>query len=193
MNLQKFMEFTAKLKDTPRTGWLMKKVSNPESVSDHMHRVALLALILAPKQKNLDINKCIKMALVHDLCEAIVGDIANPYKGNPVYQGKEISREEKSKIEFQGLKELVKYLEPVQAKEIKQMFLDVDQRRTAEGEFVDDLDKLELAFQTLHYENNNRTAEDLNEFFEFCKKRIKTPILKKIMLEIEHARKKNLT
>lgn len=40
-----------------------------------MYRMAVLAMILAEEVKNVDIIKCIKMALIHDIGEAIVGDI----------------------------------------------------------------------------------------------------------------------
>lgn len=40
-----------------------------------MYRMAVLAMALEEELKNVNIIKCIKMALVHDIGEAIVGDL----------------------------------------------------------------------------------------------------------------------
>lgn len=50
--------------------------------------MAIMALLV--KDPHLDINKCIRMALVHDMAEAITGDIT-PHDG--------ISAEEKRNLE----------------------------------------------------------------------------------------------
>ena len=65
---------TGLLKKVQRTGWVLKGVKDVESVAEHTWRVALMALILAP-QLGLDQLKLTKMALVHDLGEASIGDI----------------------------------------------------------------------------------------------------------------------
>lgn len=56
-----------------RTGWLKAGVPRVESVADHSYRAALLALVLP--ESGVDRVRCMKMALVHDLAESIVGDI----------------------------------------------------------------------------------------------------------------------
>uniref|UniRef100_A0A674JTM0 HD domain-containing protein n=1 Tax=Terrapene triunguis TaxID=2587831 RepID=A0A674JTM0_9SAUR len=58
----------------PRTGWVYRNVEKPESVSDHMYRMAVMALVTEDKQLNKD--RCVRLALVHDMAECIVGDIA---------------------------------------------------------------------------------------------------------------------
>lgn len=49
-------------------------VDKPESIADHMYRMAALALVL--EGSSYDSNKCVKLCIVHDMAEAIVGDIA---------------------------------------------------------------------------------------------------------------------
>uniref|UniRef100_A0ABI7XGV5 HD domain containing 2 n=1 Tax=Felis catus TaxID=9685 RepID=A0ABI7XGV5_FELCA len=58
----------------PRTGWVYRNVQSPESVSDHMYRMAIMALVT--KDEHLNKDRCIRLALVHDMAECIVGDIA---------------------------------------------------------------------------------------------------------------------
>ncbi|KAG2468761.1 HDDC2 protein, partial [Polypterus senegalus] len=58
----------------PRTGWVYRNIKKPESVADHMYRMAVLAFLIEDKKLNKD--RCIKLALIHDMAECIVGDIA---------------------------------------------------------------------------------------------------------------------
>ncbi|KAA8583167.1 hypothetical protein FQN60_015713 [Etheostoma spectabile] len=58
----------------PRTGWVYRNVKKPESVSDHMYRMAMMSLTIT--DPTVDKDRCIKLALVHDMAECIVGDIA---------------------------------------------------------------------------------------------------------------------
>ena len=74
-NTLKFMRLIGKLKTTKRTGWVYRDVKAPESVSDHMYRMAMFSFLLADQKDDipLDKDRCIKLALVHDLAECIVG------------------------------------------------------------------------------------------------------------------------
>jgi putative hydrolase of HD superfamily len=67
-----------RVKHLPRTGWLRSGIVDCESVASHMYRMAVLAFML--NDGSVDRDKCIRMALVHDLAESIVGDIT-PYCG----------------------------------------------------------------------------------------------------------------
>ena len=46
-----------------------------ESVAEHSWRVALMAMLLAPEFPEADMDKVIRMCLIHDLGEAFTGDI----------------------------------------------------------------------------------------------------------------------
>ncbi len=188
MNLISFFELVGKLKEFKRAGWIYKKVSNPESIADHMYRVALMTYVLAPQFK-LNQSKCIKMALVHDLCEAIHGDIADPQNGDMYFNGKKISREEKSKLEEDSLEQITSFLNPKMKKEIIKMFLETEKKETEEGKFVKQLDRLDLAFQLLEYECK-RSTENFDEFWEDCESKIYWPKLKKILNELKKKRVK---
>ena len=51
-----------------------------ESVAEHSWRVALMAMLLEDEFPDTDINKVIKMCLIHDLGEIFTGDIATFWK-----------------------------------------------------------------------------------------------------------------
>src|ERR1035437_6817797 len=82
MKIIDFYKYLDDLKRTKRTGWLGKGISDSESVADHSLSVAALSMILAPKL-DVDRDKLIKMALIHDIGESIIGDVQwyTPGKG----------------------------------------------------------------------------------------------------------------
>ncbi|KAM3172256.1 hypothetical protein ACTXT7_014933, partial [Hymenolepis weldensis] len=84
-----FLLACGKIKRTVRTGWTRYGVNEPESVADHMYRMALLSTLL-PSTEDFKPEKVMKMAIVHDLAECIVGDIT-PFCG--------ISKQEKHRRE----------------------------------------------------------------------------------------------
>lgn len=74
--LAKFTQNICKLKQTKRTGWTVyKEIEHVESVADHSYRMALLCMVFA-KPAGVDLDRSIKMSLMHDLAEAVTGDIA---------------------------------------------------------------------------------------------------------------------
>jgi putative hydrolases of HD superfamily len=72
------------LADLPRTGWLLRGVAQPESIAAHSHGVALvtMALIDAARAENHEVDgeRALRIALLHDAPEARTGDIPMPQK-----------------------------------------------------------------------------------------------------------------
>jgi putative hydrolase of HD superfamily len=77
-NVIRFLHIIENLKRTKRTGWLDNGVKGAESISDHMHRMGVMAMLV--NDPSINRERCIKMAIVHDLAEAVVGDIT-PHAG----------------------------------------------------------------------------------------------------------------
>lgn len=78
MTAQEFLNIlsrAAKLKTTPRHCWTQE--NRAESVADHSWRIALMAMLLSgvPEFEDMDMDKVIRMCLIHDLGEAFTGDI----------------------------------------------------------------------------------------------------------------------
>ena len=145
-----------KLKDLKRTGWKMFNVTLPESDADHSFGVALLAAMLAPA--NLNKQKCLEMALVHDLAEIYVGDIT-PYDN--------ISKEEKHKLEREGALRLSKELD---WPHLIDLVTEYNDKQTPEARFVNLLDKLETVMTASYYDKTNRSSNTLiDEFSTYAK------------------------
>jgi putative hydrolase of HD superfamily len=157
-----------KLKEMPRTGWILMDVKNPETIAEHIFRVAVAAWLLGAEKK-LNIERAIKIALSHDLCELYAGDMTPfSYYLNLPQNKKErkkmlmkwvrLSKKEKEKrgkIKFQkekkGLLKLIKSLSPGIRKEIFSSWFDYENRITKEGRFVKELDRIETLIQSIEY------------------------------------------
>src|SRR5438445_3501731 len=95
-----FFSQSGRLKSEKRRGWLLKLgLAHPESVADHSYRTALMALVLSDSRR-LDTAKAVRLALLHDLPEALVGD-AMP---------EERSGSAKAAVETKAMEELLKSL-----------------------------------------------------------------------------------
>jgi len=137
-----FLEFynlAVKLKTTTRHCWFPDS-GRQESTADHSWMLALFAIVLSPKlQKKIDVLKVMKMVVVHDLAEAITGDI-------PAH---EISKRQESKYELEKktFKEITKSLSKETADEIISLWEEFEERKTNEAIFANSLDKIEAVMQ----------------------------------------------
>ena len=78
MTPQEFLHIlsrAAQLKTTPRHCYTEE--NRQESVADHSWRIALMAMLLSGESEfqDTDMNRVIRMCLIHDLGEAFTGDI----------------------------------------------------------------------------------------------------------------------
>lgn len=82
LTVNELIERYLTLKRLPRTGWIQRGVNNPETIASHCWGVSFLTILIADhlKKRGLDINteKCLKMAIIHDFHEAVIGDIPTP-------------------------------------------------------------------------------------------------------------------
>jgi len=102
VQLSKFLSQIQKLKQTPRTGWLLSGIKHPESVSEHCFDVALITMLLADSIPQVNKQKAVTLALIHDLPEAITGDLVRGT--DPQKQEKERAAMEKLLIPLPNLK-----------------------------------------------------------------------------------------
>jgi putative hydrolase of HD superfamily len=166
-NMLVFLHILSQLKATRRTGWINYGVRDPESISDHMYRMGVICM-LTNRQSELNVGKCVKMALVHDMAESLVGDIT------PISP---ISKEEKHRRELATMEYLTNLILPFNqtaAEEMSELWNDYENVGSVEARFVKDVDKFELMVQTLEYERQHDSAKDLGQFMR-VRSEIKTP------------------
>ena len=140
-----------KLKDVVRTGWLNWNVQRErvESVAEHIFGVQMLAIAMKSEyQYDIDIMKVIYMLAIHELGEAIIGDLTHF----------EISKAEKEKIEHEAVHNILSLL--IDGERIEKLFLEFDMRETPEAMFAYQCDKLECDIQSKLYDQE--CCVDLN-------------------------------
>ncbi|WWC87312.1 uncharacterized protein L201_002201 [Kwoniella dendrophila CBS 6074] len=156
-----FLHLLEQLKVQKRSGWIREGVKEAESISDHMCRMALMAMMI-PQDPNrpLDIPRCVMMALVHDLAEAHVGDIT-PVEGVPAHVKHQL--EEQAMDSF--LNEMLGGEGNKDARNrFRSLWDEYETRETPESKLVKDLDRIELALQAVEYERS-QDIQTLSPFF----------------------------
>ncbi|CCF54163.1 uncharacterized protein UHO2_01309 [Ustilago hordei] len=153
----KFMHVVEQLKTNKRTGWLHHRVPAPESIADHMYRMAILSL-LCPAEADVDLGKCVQLAVVHDLAEAEVGDLT-PLDG--------VNKHEKMRREKEAIQYFVHDLLGSSAAglRIEALWEEYEARESKESKLVKDLDRFELGLQAMEYEKR-WGIDDLQGFWE---------------------------
>ncbi|XVF47836.1 hypothetical protein PTKIN_Ptkin03bG0142900 [Pterospermum kingtungense] len=175
-----FLTLCHRLKTTKRAGWVRRDIQNPESIADHMYRMGIMALI-ASDIPGIDRDKCVKMAIVHDIAEAIVGDIT-PSDG--------VSKAEKSQREREALDHMCKLLGGgSRAKEIEELWMEYEENSSSEAKIVKDFDKVEMILQALEYENEQ--GANLDEFFQSTAGKFQTEVGKAWASEVASRRKRH--
>ena len=133
MQYRDFIEFLGiieKLKCNTRHSWTT--CGTRESVAEHSWRLATMALLCSDEYPELDMNKVIKMCLVHDFGEAVMGDIPSFLKTQ--------DDEEKEKL---AVRELLSRLPEGMERELVELFDEMDELRTPEAKLFKALDNME--------------------------------------------------
>jgi putative hydrolases of HD superfamily len=162
MNENYVIEFArtlGKLKELKRAGWTKRHIPNPESVADHSYRAAVLGMVLSDKY-GLNTEKIMRMLLIHDLEEAITGDIPHPEK---IKMCKEKVRE----MQTNAINEVLSPL-PTDLKErYALIWKEMEDGKTQEANFCRDVEKLEMFIQVDEYQRQSKeNRERLSAFWE---------------------------
>lgn len=167
-NVIEFYLVCNKLKNVIRTGWKNWNVKKErlESVAEHIFGVQMLAIAMYSEyQYDIDIKKVIYMLAIHELGEAVIGDLTQF----------EISKTEKEKIEHEAVHKILNNL--LEGKHIEQLFLEFDERETKEALFAYQCDKLECDLQCKLYDEED--CVDLNN--QNGNNTLNNPIVKELL------------
>jgi putative hydrolase of HD superfamily len=151
--LLEFLRAAERLKTVTRSGYT--SAGRPESVAEHTWRLALMALLLAPEFPEVDLARLVKICLVHDLGEAIGGDIPAPEQARRAAAGESASKAAGER------RDLVTLLEPLPEHlrtEITGLWDEYEAARTPEAKVAKALDKLETILQ--HTQGRNPPGFD---------------------------------
>ena len=131
-----FLRAAERLKTVTRSGWT--SAGEQESVAEHTWRLCLMAMLLYGRTPGIDLARLLKMCLIHDLGEAIGGDVPAPAQqagGN------------KADRERADLLLLISPLPPELQNEIRELWDEYEAADSPEARLVKGLDKLETILQ----------------------------------------------
>jgi putative hydrolase of HD superfamily len=131
-----FLRAAERLKTVMRSGWT--SAGEQESVAEHTWRLGLMAMVLYGQTPGVDLARLLKMCLIHDLGEAIGGDVPAPaQQGSPA----------KADQERRDLLQLIAPLPPALRQEIVELWDDYEAAESPEARIAKGLDKLETILQ----------------------------------------------
>ncbi len=137
----------------PRSGFLLRGVTEPESIAAHSHALALLTLLVCNEYpEDFDSAKAVEMALIHDIQEVQTMDIPLPV-GNPEF------RAAKEATEEEIFKRLFSRVAPV----MNERYAEFRRGESAEAKLIKGLDKVQMMIKILCYEREGRG--NLEEFW----------------------------
>ena len=153
-----------------------------ESVAEHCWMMTLMAFLLKEEFPEADMDKVIRMCIIHDLGEAFTGDI-------PVFQ-KTAADEEKEEEQLYGW---VRSLPKDKAAEMMALYAEMEARETLEAKLYKTIDGLEAVIQhnfsdlstwlPNEYELNQTYAQDrvgFSAFLQELREEMRQDTLKKI-------------
>ncbi len=131
-----FLREAERLKTVTRSAWTSE--AQPESVAEHTWRVCLMAMLLYGGAPDVDLARLLRMCLVHDLGEALGGDVPAP------------QQEAAAPKAGQERADLLRLTAPLPARlrdEIVELWDEYEAAATAEARLAKGLDKLETILQ----------------------------------------------
>lgn len=128
------MHLAERLKNNTRHSWT--SAGRHESVADHSWRLCLMALLVRDEFPQADMDKVLRMCVVHDLGEAFTGDI-------PTFE----KNEEDERAEAALLRQWAKALPAPYNAEMPALFDEMDALQTEEARIYKALDNLEAVIQ----------------------------------------------
>lgn len=142
-----FLAAAENLKNVLRSGFT--SAGRPESTAEHTWRVCLMVLVFEGAVPGVDMAKALKMAIVHDLGEAIGGDIPAPQQK---------AEGAKTTAERRDLETLLAPLPEAMKAHILVLWDEYNAAATPEARLIKALDKLETIQQ--HNQGRNPPGFD---------------------------------
>jgi putative hydrolase of HD superfamily len=131
-----FLEAAERLKTVTRSAWT--SAGQPESVAEHTWRLCLMAMLLYGDASDVNLTRLLKMCLIHDLGEALSGDVPAPT------QSGDGNKAERERLD---LLELIRPLPAQLRDEILELWDEYEEASTSEAVLAKGLDKLETILQ----------------------------------------------
>ena len=154
----------------------------PESVAEHSWRTALMAILTASAFPEADMDKVIRMCLIHDLGEAFTGDIPSFDK-----------TEADSKTEELALRQWVQTFPSPEREEWLALYEEMEAQQTQEAQIYKALDKLEAVIQHDESDISTWLPLEYDLQLEYGRENVQfSPYLQQLKMEIDDVTRKKI-
>lgn len=154
----------------------------PESVAEHSWRTALMAMLTASAFPEADMDKVIRMCLIHDLGEAFTGDIPSFDK-----------TEADSKTEELALRQWVQTFPSPEREEWLALYEEMEAQQTQEAQIYKALDKLEAVIQHDESDISTWLPLEYDLQLEYGRENVQfSPYLQQLKMEIDDVTRKKI-
>ena len=137
MDARKLLDVLAvaeRLKDTTRHSYTSK--GRHESVAEHSWMMTLMAFFMRDEFPEADMDKVIRMCVIHDLGEAFTGDI-------PTFEKTKADEKKEDAL----LEDWVRSLPGMYADELTELYMEMNERKTLEAKIYKAIDGMEALVQ----------------------------------------------
>jgi len=167
------LEIIAQLYEIPRTGWVDRKVINPETVGEHTDALIALARKYYPFMPEL-----IPMLKIHDWAETNkkIGDARTDRYCPPDHRW---TKEKKHEVELATMKEICSHL-GVAGKRLLKLWLEYDENITNRAKIAHQLGRLQRVLKAVNYQRLGQPVI-AQEFIECDEAEIFDPVLVKVL------------
>lgn len=177
-NFFRLSKLVGKAKKIKRVGWKKKaEISNGETIAEHMYRLAVLSMIISDL-RHLDTEKILRMSLLHDLGEVIIGDLTPDEKTKAGILNS-------LRLEENGLKQVFNEIPKKLRDYYINLWKEINLQETDEARLMKSLDKFEMAIQALEYIDEGYDGTKLGYFIDSAKDGLEDKQLLRILKNLK--------
>ena len=166
--LAAFLFEVGMLKRTPRSGWHFLPGAQEESVAEHVFRTTMIAWVLGRLDGELDSDRLLRLAMVHDLPETRTGDLNYVHQKYVTADEASVARQQAMGLPF--------------ADELEGLLSEYREGATPEARAAHDADQLEMLLSLK--ERLDGGASAAAEWVPFVRDRLQTPAARSLAEKI---------
>ncbi len=206
--IYEFITSVGKLKSEGRRGWKIHDIENPETTAAHTFQLALIVWTVGKRKEDFDLNRAIKMALIHDICEVhspdltsydAVGidenekftrdDIENlkPKKGRPTLKQRKKMKKVKRELESEAMDKILADLPEEISEDFFELWREYEKKVTPEAKFVKQADDVTNLLQGMEYWKDGHKGIEYRLWVRRGKEKIDDPDLIEFLVMIEES------
>jgi len=170
-----FISSLSRIKMIPRSGWISHGIAlqEVESVADHSYSTSVLAMFLADLElergNRIDVERVLRLSLLHDLPESLTFDISKAYLEYLGKRGETI----KDELEQAAWKSIIKGIQVTSIrKNYDRLQAEFNAERTVESKIVHAADRLDILLQVVAYRKRGYSEVTLAGLWSSTRKKL---------------------